>query len=134
MKKLSYTERLTIPIDGSSAHLYTKSKLIIAYGYERVVIGERGPYIEINDKQIVLSSIKIPDNEFRRIDNDLYYYIEYRSIDDCNVKVYFQKKTVTYADYKIGMFYISPELLITNGNDCLLLPLHGKQPSLFDLV
>ena len=35
------------------------------------------------------------------------YYTEYRSNGESNVKLYVQKKTVSYADYKIGMCYIS---------------------------
>lgn len=36
------------------------------------------------------------------------YYIEHRSCNAANVKVYEQRRTVGYADYKAGLFYIAP--------------------------
>ena len=34
--------------------------------------------------------------------------MEWRTKDQSSVKVYEQSKTVDYADYKVGFFYISP--------------------------
>ena len=34
------------------------------------------------------------------------FYVEWRTKDQSNVKVYDQKRTVDYADYKVGLFYI----------------------------
>jgi hypothetical protein len=34
--------------------------------------------------------------------------VEWRTKDQSKVKVYDQKRTVEYADYKVGLFYISP--------------------------
>lgn len=93
---------------GSSTNLkfYTKSALLIAEGYDRLVIGKRGPYVEFNN--INTENIHIPKEQKYRLDNLLVYYDEYRTNDECNVKIYFQKKCVKYADYKIGKWYISP--------------------------
>ena len=53
-------------------------------------------------------NFEIPeDQEYRKTDKRVYY-VEARSKDDSYVKLYFQKKTVAYADYKVGMLYISP--------------------------
>ena len=41
--------------------------------------------------------------------------MEWRSKDQSNVKVYEQKRTVDYADYKVGLFYISPFDLFVEG-------------------
>ena len=38
-----------------------------------------------------------------------------RTKDQSNVKVYDQKRTVEYADYKVGLFYISPFDLFVEG-------------------
>lgn len=104
-----YQERLLIPITGDKEMLfYTKSNLLVARGYDCIVIGDRGPYIEFNDTQIITDSFFIPKEQEFRLKSDLVYYIEFRSIDDCYVKVYYQLKTVDYADYKIGKMYISP--------------------------
>ena len=41
--------------------------------------------------------------------------MEWRTNDQSNVKVYDQKRTVDYADYKVGLFYISPFDLFIEG-------------------
>lgn len=92
---------------------YTVSKIKIAVGYIRVVIGERGPYIEFDDSQIIKNSLIMPPDQRWRIKNNNCYYIELRSFDDNYIKIYYQKKVAGYADYKVGLYYISPFDLIT---------------------
>ena len=87
--------------------IYTKSGLIIATGYIRIVHGGRGDYVEIAPDQIVTTSIVMPKTEEWRMKYDSAYYLEYRSIDGTYTMVYRQKRLVSYADYKIGMFYVS---------------------------
>jgi len=41
--------------------------------------------------------------------------VEWRTKDQSNVKVYEQKRRVEYADYKVGLFYISPFDLFVGG-------------------
>jgi hypothetical protein len=41
--------------------------------------------------------------------------VEWRTNDEGNMKVYEQKRTVDYADYKVGLFYISPFDLFVEG-------------------
>lgn len=87
---------------------YARDGLFVAKGYERIVIGKRGAYLEFSPDQIDESNIYIPDSEAYRINNDKVYYVEYRTkIND--VMVYFQKQTVKYANYKIGFYYIAPK-------------------------
>jgi len=111
-----YKSRLQIPIDGNMTTKFTtKSGLIVAQGYTRIVIGGRGPYVEFTDKMMCPNSLHIPtDQEYRLTDKRIYYY-ELRTIDDNNVKVYCQVKTVAYADYIVGMWYISPFDLLADG-------------------
>ena len=45
----------------------TYSGLRIANGFERVVIGDRGAYIEFTDEQIVQDNIFIPDDQQWRV-------------------------------------------------------------------
>lgn len=85
----------------------TRAGIEIARRMTRVVHGGRGDYIEFANVDAVMQNLCIPEKERCRITDDKYYYVEYRSIPD-NVKVYFQKKTVDYADYKVGFFYVSP--------------------------
>lgn len=91
--------------------LHTKSGLLIASGYSRIVRGDRGEYIEINREQININAIHIPTNCKWRTQlrwRDIVYYIEYRTKDKCNVKVYLQKHKVGYADYIPGFYYVHP--------------------------
>jgi hypothetical protein len=55
-----------------------------------------------------MGNLHIPPNQKWRLGSDVAYYIEHRSRDNANVKVYEQCRTVGYADYKAGMFYIAP--------------------------
>lgn len=100
---------LLLPASGfSDIIFYSRDKMEIAKGYIRVVIGKRGPYIEFSSDQIIKENLHIPEDCMWRLKYGYAFYIEYRSNLWSNVKVYFQKKQVTYADYQIGMWYISP--------------------------
>ena len=141
MKKRPTEERFAIPINGDpNIKLYTKTKLLLATGYTRIVVGGRGVYIEFDPSQIAYDNIYIPDHARHKLDSNLSYYHEYRSTDKCFVKLYQQKLTVGYADYKVGMWYISPFSLITSEFDDLLLPLYIEEvkepegPNLFDVL
>lgn len=125
MKRRSYKERFKIPLDGdSNIEFFTKGGLLLAKGYERIVIGARGPYIEFTSEQIVHDNIFIPKHAEHKLENSLSYYYEYRSKDECRVKLYDQKIGVQYADYKPGLWYIDPYCLKTRDFDELILPLY----------
>src|SRR5208282_4691300 len=89
-----YRQRLNLPLEGSGGIVFlTRSAIVIAEGYERVVIGERGPYIEFSDKQVAKGNIYVPDNQLWRLQSgwqDKIYYHEYRSRGLANVKLYYQ--------------------------------------------
>ena len=105
----SFVKRLRIPLEGRyKLALYSKRGALLAHGYNRVVIGGRGPYVEFNDSQILISTFEIPEEEKYRLTNGVSFYVEYRSKDNDYVKLYFQKRKVAYADYRIGLYYISP--------------------------
>lgn len=123
--KKTYRERLQIPIDFGDCitRFYTRCGTHIATGYKRIVIGARGPYIEFEESNIIRESICIPENEMWRLQSNVSYYVEYRTNDICNIKIYFQKKTVNYADYKLDFYYISPFDLKTDAIDNIIIPL-----------
>lgn len=115
---MNYT--LNVDINGNDkVKLYTENKTQISEGYKRVVIGGRGPYVEFTDEQIVFKSFHIPKDQLYRLTDKRVYYVEMRSIDECNIKLYYQLQTVAYADYKIGMFYISPYDLFLSTGECM---------------
>ena len=53
----------------------------------------------------------MPDEEEYRTEHpwkDKVFYVEWRTKVQSNMKVYGQKRPVEYADYKVGLSYISP--------------------------
>jgi len=125
MDKTNYGDRLKIAINSgdTKTKFSTKSGKAVAIGYERIVIGARGPYIEFSENQIIRENISVPETEVWRIQSGTAFYVEYRTADVCNVKIYFQKKVVNYADYKIGFYYISPFDLKTDDMEEIISPL-----------
>jgi hypothetical protein len=122
---------LTIPIDGSKISLFSKypSYNSIAHRYQRVVIGQRGPYIEFTKNQIFDSALYIPRSQLYRLSDPKVYYIEFRTIEN-DVKVYYQMRSVAYADYLINHFYISPyDLFKEDGECCILSPIDVSKNS-----
>jgi len=112
-------ERLNLPYKTGNSELefYTSTGLLIFRGYSRIVIGGRGPYVEFEENAIVEENIEMPRSQEWRVDSENAYYIEFRTIDESNVKIYFQKKRVGYAPYKIGFCYVSPfDLFLSDGS------------------
>ena len=87
MKK--YSELLTIPEESSLLELKTSDDTVIARKYERVVIGQRGPYVEFTTNQILCDKLFIPKNQLYRLSDPKVYYIEFRTTD-FDAKVYYQ--------------------------------------------
>lgn len=105
----TFKDRLLIAADhGANLRFYSHGGLYLAFGYLRVVIGKRGPYIEFTPNQIIWENFLVPEKEKYRLNNPVVYYDEFRSKDPAFVKLYFQKRTVAYADYKPHLCYISP--------------------------
>lgn len=120
MKDKKYRDLLTILEDGCKLQLKTSSGTVICDCYERVVVGQRGPYVELTKNQINEKCLYIPSGQLYRLTDPRIYYIEFRTSDESNIKVYYQMRTVAYADYKIGYFYISPsDLQKANGDVCM---------------
>ena len=93
--------------------LFLKNGFLFADGFERVIHGERGDYIELTKAQIkmILLSRFGNKNWETSTSEDIYYYWLF-PLGFPDVKVYKQCKTVKYADYKIGYYYISPNELL----------------------
>lgn len=105
----TFKDRLLINVEhGADLKFYSQGGLYLAFGYLRVVIGKRGPYVEFSRNQIMWENFIVPEHEKYRLTNSVVYYDEYRSKDPAFVKLYLQKRTVAYADYKVGLCYISP--------------------------
>ena len=103
---------------------------LFAVGYQRIVYGDHGPYVEFSQENIkcrlkaVYGEEELPPEKGAK-----YYYIWMFPTFDYNLKVYWQIKPVTklknaptradgkrscfnreegYADYRRGFYYVNP--------------------------
>ena len=76
------------------------------------VCGDYGVFIEIPPDKICSENIMVQKGQEYRINNpDYAANIKYQWYTDKSgdgIKLYFQQKSVTYADYKPNMWYVSP--------------------------
>lgn len=98
--------------DNKEKPLYTENSLMVAKGFERVVIGDYGAYVEFRPEHMCRKNIMVkPGQEYRLRKNSIYYNnikYEWYTVRGCDIKIYRQVECVTYADYIPGMLYISP--------------------------
>lgn len=98
--------------DGDSISLYDLEGNLICNGYERIVIGDYGAFIEFSEKQAARENFMIaPGQEYRVQEERFAMHIKYvwlTTKQGRRIKIYHQKKTVPYADYRVGMYYVSP--------------------------
>lgn len=99
-------------IDGSDTVLCTKIGTVVCNGYTRIVVGDYGAFIEFDKEQANFDKYIIAPGQEYRVNDPKYSknvkYIWMTIADGSNIKIYKQKKKVAYADYRSGMFYISP--------------------------
>jgi hypothetical protein len=118
-----YLSRLRIPVDGSDGMvLYTRTRVVFSTGFKRVVIGGRGPYIEFSRGQILFAT--------REASELHYFFRELRSVPD-DLKIYYQKHKVDYADYVPGLLYASPFDLYLDDGACSVERRDERQGRLF---
>ncbi len=99
---------------------FTNSDVLLCSGYERIVFGDHGPYIEFS-----VYNVNVDSWFAQRI--GIGYYDKYYPRDNSGILMYLQRRTVSnlpnppkgkrsfrgnrkegYADYVVGMYYISP--------------------------
>ena len=115
MNPRKQTYKILVPLSKTTQTLYTIYRLPLAHQYERMVIGDRGPYLEF--REILLENTYVPSEQLWRFNNSTAYYLELRSRDNSNIKIYGQLRRVDYADYLPGFYYISPyDLRDENGH------------------
>lgn len=90
-------------------NIYLKDGTLFANGYNRIVHGGRGDYVEFDEEHILLPLISKFNNDISKDDLDIYYWQLYPE-GHPDTKVYLQRKIVKYTNYKIGKFYVSPYL------------------------
>ena len=100
---------------GSLQDIFTSKGSLIANGYNRIVIGDYGAFVEFSENhlpdQFPVPTLAIPSDQLYRVADQQYSrhvkYIWMTIPDGSNVKIYLQKKRVSYADYEPGMYYVS---------------------------
>jgi len=85
-----------------------KANILVATDSIRTVHGGRGDYLEFSPDMMVMDNLD-PVIGWCPIHRSTHRYFYEYWVD--GVRVYEQRRTVSYADYKIGYFYIAPELL-----------------------
>jgi hypothetical protein len=91
-------------------NIFLKNGTLFATGYNRIVHGERGDYVEF-EKEHIVQNLKYKFGFKNSPPPEDIYYLWLYPQSDKNTKVYYQLRTVKYADYKIGKYYVSPYLL-----------------------
>jgi hypothetical protein len=92
--------------------IVSRDGTLIASTYNRIVIGHYSAFLEMNYDDLYRENIRCKKGQEYRIANPKYSdkvkYLWFTTKDDSCCKLYKQKREVAYADYKIGMWYISP--------------------------
>lgn len=82
----------------------------ICDSYRRIVVGDYGAFIEFDSPHDDSSFVIAPGQEYRVNDERYSRNVKYIWLtinDGSRVKIYHQKRSVTYADYLPGMYYVS---------------------------
>ena len=99
-------------LDGANEPLFSPQGLKLCEKYNRIVIGDYGAFVEILPEDIIHTNITVKTGqEYRDYDERYSNRVKYSWLtakDNSDIKIYFQKKTVDYADYLPGRYYISP--------------------------
>lgn len=97
--------RSTLPELNLECNLVNAANTLISTGYERIVIGDYGAYIEFSSDQAALENFsqKWPGEPKRSVK-----YIWLETKDNLKTKIYLQRARVSYADYKPGFYYVAP--------------------------
>ena len=107
-------------IDGdTNFKIHSLKGTLISNGYNRIVIGDYGAFIEFDKSQVIRSNLKIKSGQEYRINDPKYSeHVKYWWLtpkDNSDMKVYYQKRIVSYADYMVDMFYVSPYEILLGG-------------------
>ncbi len=109
-----YSENLPdgFVLEGDNVPLFSPGGLRLCNRYNRIVVGDYGAYVEILPEDIINGNLMVKKGqEYRDADERYSKHTKYSWLtakDGSNIKVYFQKKPVGYADYTPGRYYVSP--------------------------
>lgn len=97
-------------VDGAKTRLATCNGTPICRQYDRIVIGDYGAFIEFSEDAVASEYIIQPGQEYRVTDKKYKNNVKYVWLtinDSSGIKIYLQKRGVSYADYKPHKYYVS---------------------------
>lgn len=103
-------------VNGGVDTLFTLNGSPICDGYDRIVIGDYGAFIEFSTSPY--SFIVKPGQEYRIDDERYSKNVKYHWLtinDNSDVKIYHQMRTVVYADYLPNKYYVSVHEVLVGG-------------------
>lgn len=103
-------------VNGGVDTLFTLNGSPICDGYDRIVIGDYGAFIEFSTSPY--SFIVKPGQEYRNDDERYSKNVKYHWLtinDNSDVKIYHQMRTVAYADYLPDKYYVSVHEVLVGG-------------------
>jgi len=92
-------------VDGGK--ILSADGILLCYNYDRIVIGDYGAFVEFSEPAMRLDCM--PGQEYRMNDPKYMNNVKYDwlTTEKHIARIYHQKRTVSYADYKVGKYYIS---------------------------
>lgn len=115
LQRIEYEENLSdCWKDYAGGNIYSLDGILIASGLteRKYVCGDYGIFLEVDSRDIIKDNIIVKPGEEYRI-NDIQYSVHvkyhwYVPVTGYPTKIYYQQKTVTYADYLPEKWYFSP--------------------------
>ena len=95
---------------GKNYTYYSLGYKAVCKGYNRIVIGDYGAYVEFTPEQACTENFIIEPGQEYRLEpryQATEKYIWYRVNSLTDTKIYYQINPVDYADYRPGMYYVS---------------------------
>lgn len=89
---------------GDDKPIFNRCGTEISSGYDKIVIGDYGAYVEIPEG--LINKDKIEHKFCGQKKSDIFYEWMFTK-DKCATKVYYQLRRVKYADYCPGKYYVS---------------------------
>jgi hypothetical protein len=85
------------------------TRVPLAMSYERIVVGDYGPFVEIRPSEANMDMLRYHFGSAPRRPVS-YIWLDLVGEDGIvsQAKIYYQQKTVQYADYRPEMLYVSP--------------------------
>jgi hypothetical protein len=98
-----------LKLNGDNIKLMDKYGTTICTKYDRIVVGDYGPYIEFSEENTYPQNFRVKKGQEYRSDpkysNCKYIWLSTKS-EKQDTKIYLQKGTVPYADYIPGKYYV----------------------------